>query len=435
MERDHRPGSGAGVSAWAGGFGASGAVRSWPPQAARASSIHRTSSREMAFFIGKYLLGRRRSAAGCLPLSIAQFRGKSCQKGYSLTPSTPEEEPAPEKPEEPPVPAEYLILDPTVMPEGGQRDGVTYAAYDGVVEHLFFHPVIAYPELAFDGDAQANGLDDFMVTVNEFNKILDSLYEKDYILVDIGDVWSETTGEDGAPKMVRNTLYIPEGKKPMVFSYDDTNYYPYMLENGFAHKLVLGEDGKVWSWGLDPQGQEVTSRDLDAIPILDKFVEEHPDFSPFGAKACLSLTGYEGILGYRTQTDGAVEWTEALEANRQREREAVKPIIEELRRTGWTFGSHTWGHIRLGSGNMAKIQADTQKWFDEVGSLVGETDILFYPHGERPDGGDWKQTGEAFKYLQGQGFRVFCSVGVESFSFIKKDICLAIRQDACENLP
>ena len=31
--------------------------------------------------------------------------------------------------------------------------------------------------------------------MDEFNKILDSLYEKDYILVDIGDVWSETTGE------------------------------------------------------------------------------------------------------------------------------------------------------------------------------------------------------------------------------------------------
>ena len=82
-----------------------------------------------------------------------------------------------------------------------------------------------------------------------------------------------------------------------------------MLENGFAYKLILGEDGKVWSWGLDPQGNEVTSRDLDAIPMLDKFVEEHPDFSPFGAKACLSVTGYEGLLGYRTQTDGKVEWT------------------------------------------------------------------------------------------------------------------------------
>ena len=187
----------------------------------------------------------------------------------------------------------------------------------------------------------------------------------------------------------------------------------------------MGEDGKIWSWGLDPQGNEVVSRDLDAITILDKFVEEHPDFSPFGAKACLSLTGYEGIFGYRTQT--ASEDTSAEhEANRQKEREAVRPIIEELRRTGWTFGSHTWGHIRLDKCSMEKLQSDTQKWFDEVGSLVGETTILFYPHGARPDGGDWQQTGEAFRYLQEQGFRVFCSVGIESFSYIKKDICAVI---------
>ena len=339
----------------------------------------------------------------------------------------PDPEPAPEpEPDPEPVRETYEILDPKLMPEGGSRDGVAYAAYDGIVEHLFFHPVIAYTELAFDGDAQANGLDDFMVTVDEFNRILDNVYEKGYILVDIGDVWSETTGEDGQPKMVRNTLYLPEGKKPLVFSYDDTNYYPYMLENGLTYKLILGEDGKVWSWGLDPQGDEVVSRDLDAIPILDKFVEEHPDFSPFGAKACLSVTGYEGLLGYRTQTDSTVEWTAEREASRQAEREAVVPIIEELKRTGWTFGSHTWGHIRLGSGNMAKIQADTQKWFDEVGSLVGETSILFYPHGERPDGNDWTQTGPAFQYLQSQGFRVFCSVGTESFSYIKKDICAVI---------
>ena len=339
----------------------------------------------------------------------------------------PDPEPAPEpEPDPEPVRETYEILDPKLMPEGGSRDGVAYAAYDGIVEHLFFHPVIAYTELAFDGDAQANGLDDFMVTVDEFNRILDNVYEKGYILVDIGDVWSETTGEDGQPKMVRNTLYLPEGKKPLVFSYDDTNYYPYMLENGLTYKLILGEDGKVWSWGLDPQGDEVVSRDLDAIPILDKFVEEHPDFSPFGAKACLSVTGYEGLLGYRTQTDSTVEWTAEREASRQAEREAVVPIIEELKRTGWTFGSHTWGHIRLGSGNMAKIQADTQKWFDEVGSLVGETPILFYPHGERPDGNDWTQTGPAFQYLQSQGFRVFCSVGTESFSYIKKDICAVI---------
>ncbi len=225
--------------------------------------------------------------------------------------------------------------------------------------------------------------------------------------------------------MVRNTLYLPEGKKPLILSYDDTNYYPYMLENGLTYKLILDENQKIASWGLDPQGNEVVSRDLDAIPILDKFVEEHPDFSPFGAKGCLSLTGYEGILGYRTQTD-TKEWDDAKEAGRQKEREAVQPIIAELRRTGWTFGSHTWGHIRLGDGNMTRIEADTQRWLDEVGSLVGETTILFYPHGERPDGNDWTNTGPAFQFLQSKGFRVFCSVGVESFSFIKKDISAVI---------
>ena len=325
----------------------------------------------------------------------------------------------PQEPEPPPAPVQepYEIKDPTQERQG-------YVPWTGVVEHLFFHPVIAYPELAFDGDTQENGLDDYMLTAGEYRKILASLYEKDYVLVDINSVWSQEEGEDG-PHMVRNTLCLPEGKKPLVLSFDDTNYYPYMLENGFAHKLIIGEDLKIASWGKDPQGNEVVSRDLDAIPILDKFVEEHPDFSPFGAKGCLSLTGYEGILGYRTQTDTQT-WDGAKEANRQKEREAVLPIVEELRRTGWTFGSHTWGHIRLGDGNQERIEADTRRWLDEVGSLVGETAILFYPHGERPDGNDWTKTGPAFQYLQSQGFRVFCSVGVESFSFIKKDICAVI---------
>jgi len=315
----------------------------------------------------------------------------------------------------------YDIYDPTVMPEGGSRSGVNYVAWDGIVEHIFFHPVIAYPELAFDGDYQEKGLDDWMLTVKEFNKILTSIYERGYILVDIGDVWSESTDESGKSVMVRNTLYIPEGKKPLIFSYDDPNYYEYMLQNGFTYKLIFGEDGKLWSWGLDPQGNEVISRDLDAITILDKFVEEHPDFSPFGAKACLALTGYEGVFGYRTHTESEA-WTAEKEEKRQQEIEAVKPIIEELRRTGWTFASHTWGHIRLGGSTMEKVTTDMTKWKNEVGSLIGETDILIYPHGERCDYDDWKNTGERMRYLHGEGFRVFCAVGVESFSYIKEDI-------------
>ena len=115
-----------------------------------------------------------------------------------------------------------------------ENSGVELVAYDGIVEHMFFHPCVAYPELAFDGDYQANGIDDWMVTAGEYQKILESLYANDYIMVDINSVYSEVDNGSGGTVMKRNTLYIPEGKKPIIISYDDVNYYDYMRENGFV---------------------------------------------------------------------------------------------------------------------------------------------------------------------------------------------------------
>lgn len=151
-----------------------------------------------------------------------------------------------------------------------------------VVEHLFFHPVIAYPQWAFhDCNAsqdQRYGLDDWMVTADEYKKILQSVYDRGYILVAMEDVWSEVTDETGT-HMVRNTLMLPEGKKPLVISFDDVNYYPYMLDEGFTSKLVVGEDGEIWAQCTDPYTNETfLTKELDATPILDEFVYEHPDF-------------------------------------------------------------------------------------------------------------------------------------------------------------
>lgn len=140
-----------------------------------------------------------------------------------------------------------------------------------MVEHLFFHPIIAYPQWAFhDCNAsqdQRYGLDDWMVTVDEYNKILQSVYDKGYILVAMEDVWSEVTDETGT-HMVRNTLMLPEGKKPLVISFDDVNYYPYMLDEGFTSKLVVGEDGEIWAQCTDPYTNETfLTKELDATPF------------------------------------------------------------------------------------------------------------------------------------------------------------------------
>ena len=115
-----------------------------------------------------------------------------------------------------------------------------------------------------------------MVTADELAKILDSLYERGFILVAMEDVWSEVTDENGT-RMVRNTLMLPEGKKPLIISFDDVNYYPYMLEQGFTSKLVCRGDGEIWAECVDPYTKETFyTKDGDATTMLDEFVYAHP---------------------------------------------------------------------------------------------------------------------------------------------------------------
>jgi hypothetical protein len=60
---------------------------------------------------------------------------------------------------------------------------------------------------------------------------------------------------------------------------------------------------------VDANGNTVTG-DYDMVPILEKFVAQHPDFSYRGAKAVLALTGYNGLLGYRTHPRAAIYFGE-----------------------------------------------------------------------------------------------------------------------------
>jgi len=319
-------------------------------------------------------------------------------------------------------PAPSSAPEPTPEPTAEPAPTPALVPYDGVTEHIFFHPLMAYPELSFAGFL-SEGFDDWFVTVEEYRRILSALYENDYILVDINSVWSPVEQEAGQVRMVRNTLMLPEGKKPLVISFDDVNYYDYMRDAGVVYKLILGEDGEIWSWGLDPEGNEVVSQDLDIITVLTKFCREHPDFSYQNAKACIGLTGYQGILGYRTQTDRD---NPGYESRRQEEIAAVAPVVARLREDGYTFASHTWGHIRLENCSLPRVRQDTQRWLDEVGSLVGDTQVLLYPFGSRCDGNDVTQTGPCFQYLESAGFRIFASVGIESFYKIKGDAAAVI---------
>ena len=87
-----------------------------------------------------------------------------------------------------------------------------------------------------------------MTTIPEFEKILQQMYERGYVLVGLHDIAEVQKQDDGTEKMVSKKIMLPEGKKPFVMSEDDVCYYEYMEGRGFADKMVLRRDlGQLWT--------------------------------------------------------------------------------------------------------------------------------------------------------------------------------------------
>ena len=285
------------------------------------------------------------------------------------------------------------------------------------VEHIFFHPLVAYPKKAFDGDRISKGMDDYMATVTEFKRMLEELYKNDYMLVNIEQVYERTFDEEEGKNTVQRTEFMmPHGKKPFIISIDDMNYYAYMIENGCVHKLVVGEGNRVASYTKHDDGTETIDYDNEIIPILDNFVAKHPDFSLNGAKGCIGLTGFDGILGYRTQSDSKT---------RKEDSDKVKEVIKVLKDTGWTFASHSYGHPDMAKASYEKLKADTQKWKAEVEPFIGTTPIYLYPYGATvPHGSD------KMNYLINTGgFYVFCGVGIRHYERRYSDAIVLDRKN------
>ncbi len=175
--------------------------------------------------------------------------------------------------------------------------------------------------------------------------------------------------------------------------------------DGFASRMVVGADGKpACEMKMDDGSVAVGSFDL--VPLLEDFIQEHPDFSYKGARAVIAFTGYEGILGYRTAAD-----YKDKNPNYEADRQQAAAVAQCLRDNGWELASHSWGHRDLGKIEMENFIADTDKWEAEVESLIGPTDIILYPFGA--DVADWHSysfDNERFAYLYNVGFRYFCNV-------------------------
>ncbi|MCI8727893.1 MAG: polysaccharide deacetylase [Hungatella sp.] len=301
----------------------------------------------------------------------------------------------------------YLGTDPEVDQAVAQYEEIrnSLKPFDlNKITHVFFHTLVMDESKAFDGDEDEKGYNQVMTTRDEFLKILQSMYDRGFVLVRLHDIAHEVIGEDGTARMERGTILLPEGKQPFVMSQDDVCYYDYMEGDGFAYRMVIGEDGKP-TCQMKMDDGSISTGSYDLVPILEDFIQEHPDFSYKGARAVIAFTGYQGILGYRTAASYSTSPTFDQDC------QDAAAVAQCLRDNGWELASHSWGHRDLGNIEYEKFIADSNKWENEVKSLIGPTDIILFPFGA--DVGDWHpytHENKRFQYLWDLGFRYFCNV-------------------------
>ena len=279
------------------------------------------------------------------------------------------------------------------------------------VINLSFQPLIVEAERTFADKTYGTSYYNNYVTVNEFSKILLQLYENGYILVRYSDI----INQDGTAG-----LYLPKGKKPLIITQTHVNYNTYMIDGdgdklpdkdgaGFASKLILDENGNLTCEMVDGTGKIVTGA-YDIVPILESFIQTHPDFSYRGAKAVLALTGYDGLFGYRTSASAKEHFGKAYH---DQQVEEAKRVIAAVKNAGYELACYSYENEPYGSYTAAQIKAELELWERDVTPLLGDVSLFVMCRNS-----DIAEIGTAYS---GEKFEVLKSYGFTDFIGFSKD--------------
>ena len=300
------------------------------------------------------------------------------------------------------------------MSEYKQQKSLLVAHNDpGAIPNLSFHVLIADPSRAFSNREFGGQYNRNFVTIDEFEQILNQLYTNGYVLVDMDSFIAETvTGE--TITYSSKPLYLPDGKKPFMLTETMVNYFNYMIDGngdgvadkdgaGFASKLVL-RNGEIKAEMVNSVGETVVG-DYDLVPVLESFIEAHPDFAYQGARALLAVTGHEGVFGYRTNK--SIIDTKG-QAYYDSEVAAAKEVAAALREAGYEFASYTYANEKYGDLDATTIRKDITNWTAEVLPILGSCDTLvFAKTSDISANGDYSNS--KFNVLYDAGFRYFIS--------------------------
>lgn len=286
------------------------------------------------------------------------------------------------------------------------------------IPNLSFHVLMADASRACNKDvsgADMAGLyNKNFVSVEEFSRILNQLYSSNYVLVDFDSFVYKATGVDGNDEFGAKSIYLPQGKKPVMITETMVNYFEYMVDpdkdgkldgtgHGFANKLVLDENGDIKAAYVDANGQSLVGN-YDLVPVLESFIQEHPDFVYQGARAILAVSGTEGVFGYRTNTSYVSRFGQAFYDNEVIE---AKKVVAALREKGYTIASYTYSNQAYRSMTTLQIQAEVTNWTNQITPVLGEVDTMVFARASDIE----SYSGTTFDVLYKSGIRYFLNSG------------------------
>ena len=290
-----------------------------------------------------------------------------------------------------------------------------------LIPNLSFHVLIADMNRAIADKEYGGSYNRNFVSTAEFEKILNQLYLNNYVLVNFEN-FVGTGSMDGTSQVYDEmSIWLPEGKKPVMITETMVNYFGYMVDpnedgvpdsngGGFAHRLVVDDNGDIKAEFVD-ENNVTQVGDYDLVPILEKFIAEHPDFSYRGARATLAVCGHEGIFGYRIQSESI-----ANKGNDYYNEQVVgaTKVVEALRNKGYRLACYTFENKDYSNMSADQVNQDIQKWKSQIAPVIGEIDTIVFARGK--DIGDY--TGGKFEVLHANGFRYMLKSGETPYTEI-----------------
>lgn len=312
--------------------------------------------------------------------------------------------------------------DLTAYPEIGAKVASYTSTMNQLVEHkepslipnLSFHVLVVDMAKALQNKDLGGSYNKNFVTIDEFSKILNELYNNGYVLVDFDSFVGSSTTLEGTEKFEVVPIKLPDGKKPVMITETMVNYFEYMVDgnddhvadaqgDGFANKLVLDSSGNIKAEYIDSQGQTNVGN-YDLIPILEDFIAQHPDFCYQGARATIAFTGSEGVFGYRCNTSyiGTMgqDFYDTQVAGAQQ-------IANALREKGYTLACYTYSNDTYAKYSVAQISANLTSWTTEVTNVIGAVDTFVFARLSNIT--DFNS--QAFNVMYQSGFRYFIGHG------------------------